>query len=197
MSKIDRSKLLAEYADVHFGDARVDERLHRIVSQLAQASDDSFPDQMASDADQEALYRFLANPKVVLDKLLVGHRRQTHKRMSGRGVVRVAHDTTEFAFQGEREGLGVLKGNEKGFFGHFALAVTADETREALGVLGVRPFINKHRHRGLTASQQSMKTRVISREEKKSIREESLAFDGANHFPNDVVATLVEDEEGV
>jgi len=195
MSRIDRSKLLAEYADVHFGDARVDERLNRIVSQLAGASDDSFPVQMASDADQEALYRFLANPKVVLDKLLEGHRQQTHKRMSGRGVVRIAHDTTEFAFQGEREGLGVLKGNEKGFFGHFALAVTADETREALGVLGVRPFINTHKRRGLTASQQTMKTRVMSREEKKSSRWESLAIDVSNDLPKGVEAIHLMDQE--
>lgn len=195
MSRIDRSKLLAEYADVHLGDARIDERLQRILPQLAGAPSDSFPEQMESDADQEALYRFLGNPKVTLDGLLEGHRLQTLGRMSGRGLVRVVHDTTQFQFEGEREGLGVLQGDEKGFLAHFALAVVSDETREPLGILGVRPFVNTLKHRGLTASQRTKNILLAPRSEKRSSRWEMLALDVSRSLPDGVEAIHLMDQE--
>jgi len=97
---------------------------------------------MASAADREALYRFLANPKVTLAGVLTGHLEQTRARLRQRGVVRIVHDTTTFRSVGEREGLGVLRGGAKGFLAHVALAVAAEETREPLGVVGVHPFLH-------------------------------------------------------
>jgi hypothetical protein len=55
--------VFAEFEAVCLGDARLDERLKRIVSLAALAPSESFPEQMASVADREALYRFFANPK--------------------------------------------------------------------------------------------------------------------------------------
>src|SRR6185295_1765489 len=104
MALLDRAALLAEYTDVDFGDARLDGRLRRILPLLAANPGQSFPEQMDSEADQEALYRFLKNPKVTVDALLEGHRSQTLERMSGRAVVRIVHDTSEFVFKGERDG---------------------------------------------------------------------------------------------
>ena len=98
---------------------------------------------MGSVADREALYRFLANPKVTLPGVLNGHVRQTQERLQGRGLVRIVHDTSAFRFLGDREGLGVLRGGARGFLAHVALAVAADETREPLGVLGVHPYIHE------------------------------------------------------
>src|ERR1700709_1283073 len=135
MSSPGRSKLLGEYSDVHFNDARLDERLMRVLPQLAANPSQSFPEQMETDADQEGLYRLLKNPKVTVDALLAGHRIQTLNRISGRSVVRIVHDTTDFVFSGEREGLSTLQRDTKGFSGHFALAVAGDESREVLGVL--------------------------------------------------------------
>jgi hypothetical protein len=91
---------------------------------------------MKSEADQEGLYRFLNNRNVTVDALLEGHRRQTLTRMPSSGLVRILHDTTEFTFEGEREGLGGLKDNKKGFLAHVALALTADGV-EVLRVGGV------------------------------------------------------------
>ncbi len=102
--------VLAEFDGESLGDARLDERLRRIVVLAAADPGQSFPEQMASVADREALYRFLGNPKVTLAGVLNGHLRQTHDRMRGRNLVRVGHDTSMFRFLGDREGLGVLRG---------------------------------------------------------------------------------------
>ncbi|MDB4985048.1 MAG: hypothetical protein JWN04_226 [Myxococcaceae bacterium] len=49
------------------------------------APDQSFPEQMPTVADREALYRFFSNPKVIVEGLLEGHLRQTHDRQRGSG----------------------------------------------------------------------------------------------------------------
>ena len=63
-AKLDVSDLLSEFDGASLGDGRLVQRLRRIVSLAASEPADSFPEQMASVADREALYRFLANPKV-------------------------------------------------------------------------------------------------------------------------------------
>jgi hypothetical protein len=153
--RIEAGEVLAEFAGESLGDARLDERLRRIVSRAARDPGRSFPEQMASVADREASYRFLANPKVTLAGVLTGHLEQTRVRMGRRGVVRIVHDTTTFRFIGEREGLGVLRGGAKGFLAYVALAVAADETREPLGVVGVHPFLHHDAvaHQGMTPGQ--------------------------------------------
>src|SRR5258708_4575351 len=111
---VDRTKLLEEYAGVCFGDARLDRRLRRILPQLAAAPGDSFPEQMQSEADQEATYRFFANERVTIEALLQGHRDKTLNRVAAHQLVRIVHDTTEFVFEGDREGLHVREGSESG-----------------------------------------------------------------------------------
>ena len=196
MARIDQSKLLGEYTAVNLRDKRMDQRLRRIVPQLAAAPGNSFPEQMGTIADREALYRFLANEKVTLRGLLEGHRLETLKRMSGHSLVRVVHDTSKFAFEGEREGLGILQGDEKGFLGHFALALVADETREPLGILGVQTFSNGRLDRTLTRSQQVQITRRTSRDDKRSSRWEGLAIEVSESLPDGIEALHLMDREG-
>src|SRR5215510_2220892 len=104
------SELAAEFEGVSLGDARLVQRLQRIVALATADPAESFPEQMASVADREALYRFLANSKVTLAGVLQGHIDQTHARMADHAVVRLVHDTTAFRFDGERTGLGVIRG---------------------------------------------------------------------------------------
>jgi len=194
---IDVGDMLAEFAGDSLGDARLDERLRRIVALAAADPSVSFPEQMASVADREALYRFLANPKVTLPGILDGHVRQTHARMRGRGVVRIVHDTTTFRFDGDREGLGILRGGAKGFLAHVALAVVADETREPLGVVGVHPFIHEDAaaHQGYTPSERVTATRQKHRAAKESARWEQLALRVSAALPAKVDAIHVMDQE--
>ena len=194
----DVTELIAEFDGDSLGDARLDERLKRIVSLAAVDPGESFPEQMASVADREALYRFLANPKVTMAAVLSGHLHQTHARLQERGLVRVVHDTTTFRFVGVREGLSGIGGGGQGFLGHVALAVAADETREPLGVLGVHPFVHRDAlaHRGMTRPQRVKATLAKPRAAKESARWEQMALQVSRALPAGVHAIHVMDQEG-
>lgn len=195
--EIDVDEVAAEFEGDSLGDARLDERLRRIVSLAATEPGDSFPEQMASVADREALYRFLANPKVTMAGVLSGHVRQTHQRLREHAVVRIVHDTTTFHCVGDRAGLGAIRGGAKGFLGHVALAISADDTREPLGVLGVYPFIHQDAvaHQGMTASQRVEATRAKPRTAKESARWEQMALQVSAALPDGVGALHVMDQE--
>jgi Transposase DNA-binding/Transposase DDE domain len=195
MSSLDHSKLLAEYSDVHFEDTRLDDRLMRVLAQVAVNPSLSFPEQMETVADREGLYRFFGNTKVTVDALLEGHRGQTLRRMAGKSVVRIVHDTSEFVFKGDREGLVTLQRETKGFSGHFALAVAGDDSRDALGVLGMYPFLHKQQSKGLTRSQKTKKLRKTPRAEKKSCRWETQAIEVAGYLPSGTRGIHVMDRE--
>ena len=189
--------LAAEFEGVSLGDARLTARLQRIAVLAAGDPGESFPEQMGSVADREALYRFLANPKVTVPDVLRGHVQQTHARMAGHAVVRVVHDTTAFRFVGTRTGLGIIRGQVQGFLGHVALALTADETREPLGVLSVRPYIHAdaRAHRGLTQTQRMQATHAKPRAAKESARWEQMALQVSAALPAGVAAVHVMDQE--
>ncbi|MGE0872652.1 MAG: IS4 family transposase [Kofleriaceae bacterium] len=130
--------LSSEVADADLGDARLTARLGLLVDSLADRPGESFPKAL-SDAELEAAYRFFGNAKVTPEAILAPHVRQTARRAAGRDDIVVVHDTTEFEFTGDtkREGLGRLIRPGQGFFGHFALAVSADAQREPLGLLNL------------------------------------------------------------
>jgi hypothetical protein len=132
------SNLSAEVVDAELGDARLSRRLGLLVGVLSDQAGESFPKAL-NDAELEGAYRFFGNEKVTPEGILAPHFRQTARRASGRGDVLVVHDTTEFEFSGDskREGLGRLIRPGQGFFGHFALATSADGDREPLGLLGL------------------------------------------------------------
>jgi hypothetical protein len=197
MSGLDQSTVMAEYEGVELGDKRLDGRLSRIVQRLLGAPSDSFPEQMESDSDQEGLYRFLRNPKVTVDALLAPHQEQTLKRIAGRALVRIVHDTTVFAFDGDREGLGsfVGGGDQKGFLAHFALVLSADEQRVPLGILGLHPFIHEHKQRGMTRNQKQLDHLQTPRGEKKSSRWEKLALEVSAKLPDTTEAIHIMDKE--
>lgn len=195
MASLDNSKLLAEYEDVDFGDGRLDDRLRQILPRLASNPAQSFPEQMVTDGEQEALYRFLKNPKVTIDALLEGHRAQTQERMTGRSIVRIVHDTSEFMFKGEREGLPTVNKEAKGFSAHLSLAVAGDDSREPLGVLGLFPFFQKQELKGLTKSEKTKKYRETPRAEKKSSRWETQAIETNGYLPSGIEAIHLMDQE--
>lgn len=195
MASLDSSKLWAEYEDLDLGDGRLDERLRLILPRLASNPVQSFPEQMVTDGEQEALYRFLKNPKVTIDALLEGHRVQTQGRMTGRSVVRIVHDTSEFMFKGEREGLPTVQKEAKGFSAHFSLAVAGDESREPLGVLGLFPFFQKQELKGLTKNEKNKKYRETPREDKKSSRWETQALESNGYLPSGTRAIHLMDQE--
>jgi hypothetical protein len=126
-----------EAQGVELGDARLERRFGQLMEMMARAPDQSFPHASGdSDAALEATYRFLNNEAVSHEALLAPHHASTLERMRPETEVLVVHDTTEFRFEGDREGLGRLQQDLQGFMGHFALAVSADGRRRAFGVIG-------------------------------------------------------------
>jgi hypothetical protein len=134
-----------ELAAGPLGDRRLDARRDRLVERLDAHPDRGFPALCEDDAEVEALYRFLRNPRVSAERLLAPHIAATQARCAGAGEVLVVHDTTDMVFSGEgpRTGLTRLPGGRHGFVVHAALAVAADGTRVPLGVLRLRPWVRR------------------------------------------------------
>ena len=133
-------RIADEVRDAKLGDTRLSRRLEILAETMAKDPARSFPDACGEDDSAlEAVYRFLSNEAVTPGRMLEPHYRATIERISAAPEVLVVHDTTEFTFSGEREGLGRVQQHLKGFMGHFALAVSADGRREAMGVIGLLP----------------------------------------------------------
>jgi hypothetical protein len=129
-----------EFAGARLGDARLEKRALAIVERLGASPAAPFPRALGSEADLEAFYRFLRNPATKFELVLEPHIAATVRRMEGSAEVLAVHDTTEFRFGGKRDGLGDLTTAGHGFLSHLTLAVTADEARAPLGVLGVEAW---------------------------------------------------------
>ena len=139
------SAVLAEFRDAKLGDARLNKRLDRIVGALVKRPDVGFPQAMTSVAELEAFYRFVESDRVDFDVLIAPHVQATVERVRLPPESVVIHDTTEFKFTTSRTDLGRLRKDgeraKKGFLTHFALALSADEVRDPLGVVGAWPWL--------------------------------------------------------
>lgn len=129
----------SEFGDADLGDARLNRRLGLLADRIGDRPGESFPKAL-DDAELEAAYRFFGNGSVSPEAILAPHIRQSASRAAELPRVVIVHDTTAFEFGGlsKREGLGhLIKPSAQGFFGHFSLAIGADELRRPLGLLAV------------------------------------------------------------
>jgi len=135
-----------EMASADLGDRRLSQRLKQLVTAVARAPADSFPELASSDAELEGMYRFMSNEAVGWKKVLEPHLAATVERaQSSARTLLVIQDSSDFYFSGEalREGLGHMPQGQ-GFIGHFALAVACDGTeRSPLGLLGVETIFRR------------------------------------------------------
>jgi hypothetical protein len=153
-----------EVETADFGDKRLTRRCVRLAERLAKAPDQSFPKAAGSDAALEATYRFLGNDAVTPAAILQPHVDATAARCAEAGAVFVAHDSTEFRFNTERDGIGRIAGDTThGFVGHFALAV-AGNSRAPLGILGFEPIF---RARGSQRGRHSERRPIEDRESRR------------------------------
>lgn len=98
-------------------------------------------------AQEVSFGRFLANPRVTVDRLIEGWSDQTAVAVAGRHVLAI-HDTSEFNFRTtpkRRRGLGEIgKGNGRGLLLHAMLAVDAD-IGSCLGLVAGRIWTRRGR----------------------------------------------------
>lgn len=135
-----------EFRGGEFGDKRRSARVERIGAALARDPTLSFPEAMASEGQLEALYRLLNNDNVTFAGIHEPHAGRTAERCRSQDDFLVLHDTTALEFAGDREGLGRLQTNAKGFFLHASLAIGMD--RSPLGVLAADAWVRPERPRG-------------------------------------------------
>jgi hypothetical protein len=139
--------LSQELEDADFGDERLRKRAVRLLEALAAEPAKSFPQVLKDGAELEAAYRFFNNEAIDPESLLDPHYAATVERMRSHATALVVHDTTTMSFRpdGQREGLGRLRTGGQAFFAHFSLALTADGTRQPLGVLGIGAHVRDGR----------------------------------------------------
>lgn len=135
----------SEFEGAELGDPRRVRRLCEIAGRLSLDPTASFPDAFSSPAELEGFYRFVRNDKVSCEGVLEPHQEASCRRAAEVGECLVIHDTTEFTFRGEREGLGGTSSKAQGFFAHVSLLVATDEARTPLGVAGVEQYARKQR----------------------------------------------------
>jgi len=118
-------------------DARLNTRLERLLTHLAEKPLDASPQALPDCHQAKATYRFLANDRVGRDDLLSGWQTTTAQALRGQPVLYVAHDTTTFSSSSLKHttGLGYLSDIEaaRGFHCHSSLALQSHGV--ALGLL--------------------------------------------------------------
>lgn len=125
------------------GDPRRGRRASTIMSALQRKPGLGFPEVFEDASELEAAYRFFGNSYLSFQQLLTPHREKTLERVKQcKKEVLCIQDTSTFVFSGDRQGLGFINKNNRGFLGHFALAVGLDNDGPPvpLGVLACRTW---------------------------------------------------------
>jgi len=145
-------------------DRRLNTRLERLLTLLAQKPLDAFP-QAAPDWHQaKATYRFLANERFAWQDLLTGWQTTTTQGLRGQPLVYVAHDTTTVSYSTLKRttGLGYINQIEaaRGLHCHSSVVLRADGV--VLGLL--------HQHYWVRPQYRKSAPNSRPREDKESIK---------------------------
>jgi hypothetical protein len=89
-----------EIDNTGFGDARLGDRLRKLMCCLDSATGQPLPLACEDWANTKAAYRFLSNSSVSEEHILAGHFQATARRAAScEGTLLVLQDTTEFVYQ--------------------------------------------------------------------------------------------------
>jgi hypothetical protein len=127
-----------EFGGAELGDARRTARLIKLAASIGADPAASFPE-LLTEAELEGAYRFFSNDAVKAEAVIRPHREATLRRMASAETSLVVHDSSTMSFpsDGHREGLSQSTGGHQHFLAHVSLAVAADGSRRAHGVLDV------------------------------------------------------------
>jgi len=121
-----------ELLSVDLRDQRLNQRFAEVLQALSQHPNVSIPTACNGYAEIMASYRFFANPKITLDKILQPHRLATGKRLAEQEVVLCVQDTTELDLTRPKQqirGLGPIgSGKRRGAYLHLLTTFTPDGT---------------------------------------------------------------------
>lgn len=157
----------------------------QMVERLAAKPAASFPNAMSSEAELDGLYRFFSNRSVAPKAIIQPHLEATLARARAEQRVIVAHDTTEFSFSSDRDGLGPINDSGHGFFAHMALVLSADGHKRPLGVGGLHTWARPDTPR------RQKNTHHFAETDRESYRWQSLALDvGERYRDLDVIHVM-------
>jgi hypothetical protein len=173
----------SELAGCVFADARLGQRLHKLIERMGGAIGASLPLACQDWANTKAAYRFFSNDRVSEEQILAGHFQSTRERFAAaEGTILVLQDTTEFTYQRERpEAIGITysvnSGKDKagrfrmhtvcGLLMHASLAVTTDGL--PLGLAAVK-FWSRQKFKGTAALKRKVNPTRVPIEHKESVR---------------------------
>jgi hypothetical protein len=166
-----------------FGDARLGERLAKLLGDFSQRIGQSIPLACQDWAATKAAYRFLDNPEVDEAAILAGHFQATRERSDAfDGPLLVLHDTTEFSYKrSDGDAVGktcvVQSGHKQngrqalhtvcGLLMHASLVVTTQGL--PLGLAAIK-FWTRKKFKGTNALKGKVNATRIPIEEKESYR---------------------------
>jgi hypothetical protein len=172
-----------ELARCAFTDARLGQRLRKLITRMQGALGASLPLACQDWANTKAAYRFFSNERVSEAEILAGHFQSTRDRFAATdGPILVVQDTTEFTFQRQRaEAVGITyrvnSGRDKagrfrmhtvcGLLMHSSLVITTEGL--PLGLSAIK-FWSRQRFRGTAALKRKINPTRVAIEHKESIR---------------------------
>lgn len=118
-----------ELQTLDLGDVRRNQRLARLVMDLAAQPSASVPEACGNWAETKAAYRLWANAEVAPEAIRVAQRDATLRRLRGRSRILILQDTTDLDFRTHpaTTGLGPLEHpRQQGLKVHSSLAVSLD-----------------------------------------------------------------------
>jgi hypothetical protein len=157
---------------VHLHDQRLNRRLQRILSDLAEQPTASIPAACGGKAETEAAYRFFDNEKALPQDILAPHYQKTVQRIAAQTIAILVPDTTEVDLtrpQQQVVGAGPLDdGSRRGALVHALEAFSEDGT--PLGAVGSEMWTRDEPPPEATAKAAGPDHHQIPIEEKESYR---------------------------
>ena len=180
----------ADFANVDFGDKRLNKRLQAAVENLATNAQKSILGAERGRSGAKAFYRLLGNEKFDMDKMADSAKAATISRMSG--TVLLIQDTTDINLNGHKktEGLGYSSELVRGVKVHSCIAVTP----EGLPLGLVSQYYDTRPEAKSALSKQEKKARPI--EEKESYRWIKMLDESTLCIPEETNVVTVCDREG-
>lgn len=164
--------LVDEVRGAAFGDARLDERLEKVIEELGKQPNLSIPAATDKRAEMEGAYRFFDNDKVTPEKILQPHFEATKERISQCDLALFVQDTSEFDLTRPNQqvrGAGPMDSEKRrGVFFHPLQAFNIDAI--PLGMIWQKYWTRQTVEESLDKQEKKTKRKQTPIEDKESIR---------------------------
>ncbi len=188
--------LVEEMRGAQLGDRRRNERLLQVMEHLASNPGASLASMCDTEAEREALYRFLRNRQVDWEQVLRPHTDRTKERARQTGRVLALHDTSSFRVADSADFESYINTGKRGFLAHASLLVDANDPRRPLGVAAMEILRRPKRQRRTKKNGRPMTgaetTKLKGRESRRWFRGVTRAASGIEEL--DIVHVM--DREG-